>query len=250
MAQSKLDREVNKAAELLRKDMEAQADQVVALAPIHNQAITAPERRPRVIGERVFEMTTVEELAKLGMSFDEIIAKLRIDKAMLHEVPDIEAEIRDTCNAGKADLLETLKSHLLKHSEKNVIGTIFALKAYGGNEFDEKRKRTDESAVADPQQILNGFVEEMLARKKLEREEIQRSINAEKARKTQRNGAVIVGTRDLANAMPVCTIQPTEDVTEVLDGVDQINRKAAHFGIDAEAETERLIDKMSEAHKE
>lgn len=250
MAQNKLDKEVGKVAELLRKEMEVEADKVLALAPIHNQAIVMQERRPRVIGDRVFEMATVDELAKLGMSFDEVIVKLHIDKAMLHEVPEIESEMRQVCSAGKADLLATLKGHLLKHSEKNVIGTIFALKAYGGVEFDEKRKRTDENAVADPQQILNGFVEEMLARKKLEREEIQRSINAEKARKTQRDGAVIVGTRDLVTAMPICSIQPLDDTTEVLDSIDQINRKAALLNTDADADTEKLISDMAETYKD
>lgn len=250
MPQTKFDKELGKAAELIRRDLESKADDIMTLAPTHNQAITVPERRPRAVGDRVFEMTTVEDLAKTGLNFDEIVDKLRINKALLHERPDIEDEIRQACASGKADLMETLKGHLLKHSEKNVVGTIFALKSYGGDEFDEKRKRGG-PGNANPQELVNGMVEEMLARKKLEREEMQNQIKAEQARRTGRGGAVIVGVRDLQTATPVCPIEPVEDITDNMDMADQVNRKESLLGIqDADEQINAYIDSQSSTEDE
>lgn len=207
-------------------------DEIVAVAPLACEAIVPSERRPVAIAGRVIDMTTVEALAKIGLTYEEVLRKLRLKQSDLLDRPDVESEIREACDAGNVDLIYGLKENLVQLAAKNPVSNIFALKTYGGDQFDEKARRDKTKQTGqNAQEMLNGVLSILIERERMRTQEIQDAI-AEQRALTQANMDAIqrqrmprLGERNEATGKPVVSVEPTTCIDAELDETEHQSKR-------------------------
>jgi hypothetical protein len=210
----------------LKDAQEVEAAKIMALQKVANAEMSVVDRRPRVVAGRVFDLTVVESLANTGLTYDEIVRKLRLNKFALAENPQVDEEIRAACEAGSIDLIEEIKTDLRAHSKKNFIASIAILKASGCPEYQDKKvEKTDPAANA--QELLFGFLSVHLASERAKQEETKRMLAEERMRAEGRSKGElppVLGKNDPRTGKAVVISQVPITVTEKIDQMDQEKR--------------------------
>jgi hypothetical protein len=204
------------------------ADEVLDIAPIGCAAIAPSERRPVMVAGRVIDMVQVESLARIGLTYEEVLRKLRLKPTDMMDRPDVEAEIREACDAGSIDLIENFKRDLVALSAENPASNMFALKALCPEQYDDKvRRDKSKQSGQNAQDVLNGLVQMMIERNRIQNDEIrnaiaeQRAISQSNLDAIQRQKMPRLGQTNENTGRPVVTVEPIEQIADALDEIDQ-----------------------------
>jgi hypothetical protein len=231
------------------------ADDIMAVVPQACEAIAPSERRPIAIAGRVIDMVAIEGLARIGLTYEEVLRKLRLKQSDLDDRPDIVAQIREACDFGSIDLIEGFKRDLVNLSATNPVSNTFALKALCPEQYDEKvRREKNKQTGQNAQEMLNGVLSVLIERERLRTQEIQnaiaeqRSISQANIDAIQRQRMPQLGERNEVTGKPIVTVEPIDAIDVDVDEPNQSPQRVSLQSTVAAEALQKTIAKMA-AHK-
>jgi hypothetical protein len=229
------------------------ADEIMAVVPQACEAIAPSERRPIAIAGRVIDMVAIEGLARIGLTYEEVLRKLRLKQSDLDDRPDVVTQIREACDFGSIDLIEGFKRDLVNLSATNPVSNTFALKALCPEQYDEKvRREKNRQSGQNAQDVLTGLLSLMVEERKQQKQEILYAI-AEQRAVTQSNKEAFQSTRNMpqlgerneVTGKPIVTVEPIDAIDVDVDDPNQSPQRVSLQNTVAAEALQKAITKMT-----
>ena len=233
MARGRPPKKLETALEKFHEAANLRADEIMSVVPQACEAIAPSERRPVAIAGRVIDMVAIEGLARIGLTYEEVLRKLRLKQTDLNERPDIEAQIREACDFGSIDLIEGFKRDLVNLSATNPVSNAFALKALCPEQYDEKvRRDKNKQSGQNEHDVLKGLLSIMIEDRRREAEQRQQQLVEQRALlqpvpgdNTQKRSFPQLGARNDVTGRPIVAVEQVNTIDAEIDESDNHTKR-------------------------